>query len=132
MCLRPRETLRRIGHFRSYTDHRTQKDDSSKPVTLAAIHVSQVPQSGWPRPLPMEITHSTVSPHRSVDATGRALPMTVANLRNPVEIRCQLVEIRCQFIILAPKDELTPDFPTPDFPQVRHLSRVPPSCRPVL
>src|SRR5271157_429053 len=46
MCLRPRETLRRIGHFRSYTDHRTQKDDSSKPVTLAAIHVSRVPQRG--------------------------------------------------------------------------------------
>ena len=87
MCLRPRETLRRIGHFRSYTDHRTQKDDSSKPVTLAAIHVSQVPQSGWPRPLPMGITHSTVSPHRSVDATGRALPMTVG------EIHAQAVEI---------------------------------------
>src|SRR5208283_4717415 len=87
MCPRPRETLRRIGHFRSYTDHRTQKDDSSKPVTLAAIHVSQVPQSGWPRPLPMGITHSTVSPHRSVDATGRAHPKTVG------EIHAQAVEI---------------------------------------
>ena len=27
-----------------------------------------------------------------------------------VEIRCRAVEIRCRFIILAPKDELTPDF----------------------
>jgi hypothetical protein len=25
-------------------------------------------------------THSTLSPHRSVDATGRALPMTVAEI----------------------------------------------------
>ncbi len=40
----------------------------------------------------MGITHSTVSPHRSVDATGRALPMTVE------EIHAQA------------------DFPTPDFP----------------
>ncbi len=35
----------------------------------------------------MGITHSTVSPHRSVDATGRALPMTVE------EIHAQAVEI---------------------------------------
>ena len=35
----------------------------------------------------MGITHSTVSPHRSVDATGRALPMTVE------EIQAQAVEI---------------------------------------
>jgi broad specificity phosphatase PhoE len=35
----------------------------------------------------MAITHSTVSPHRSVDATGRALPMTTE------EIRAQAVEI---------------------------------------
>jgi hypothetical protein len=26
------------------------------------------------------MTHSTVSPHRSVDATGRALPMTVEEI----------------------------------------------------
>jgi hypothetical protein len=37
--------------------------------------------------LTMGITHSTVSPHRSVDATGRALPMTVE------EIHAQAVEI---------------------------------------
>jgi hypothetical protein len=54
---------------------------------LAAIHVFQVSESAWPRPLPMGITHSTVSPHRSVDATGRALPMTVE------EIHAQAVEI---------------------------------------
>jgi len=35
----------------------------------------------------MGITHSTVSPHRSVDATGRALPMSVG------EIHAQAVEI---------------------------------------
>ncbi len=35
----------------------------------------------------MGITHSTVSPHRSVDATGRALPMTVE------EIHAQAVAI---------------------------------------
>jgi len=35
----------------------------------------------------MGITHSTVSPHRSVDATGRALPMTVE------AIHAQAVEI---------------------------------------
>ena len=35
----------------------------------------------------MGITHSTVSPHRSVDATGLALPMTVE------EIQAQAVEI---------------------------------------
>ena len=29
----------------------------------------------------MSITHSTVAPHRSVDATGRALPMTVEEIR---------------------------------------------------
>lgn len=37
--------------------------------------------------LTMGITHSAVSPHCSVDATGRALPMTVE------EIRAQAVEI---------------------------------------
>ena len=37
--------------------------------------------------LTMGITHSTVSPHRSVDATGRALPMT------DEEIHAQAVEI---------------------------------------
>jgi hypothetical protein len=35
----------------------------------------------------MSIPHSTVSPRRSVDATGRALPMTVE------EIQSQAVEI---------------------------------------
>jgi hypothetical protein len=35
----------------------------------------------------MGITPSAISPHRSVDATGRALPMTVE------EIRAQAVEI---------------------------------------
>jgi len=35
----------------------------------------------------MGITHSTVSPHRSVDATGRALPMTAE------EIHAQAVAI---------------------------------------
>lgn len=35
----------------------------------------------------MATSHSIVSPHRSVDATGRAVPMTVE------EIRAQAVEI---------------------------------------
>ena len=35
----------------------------------------------------MGITQQTVSPHRSVDATGRALPLTVA------EIQARAVEI---------------------------------------
>ena len=35
----------------------------------------------------MEITHSTVSPHRSVDATGRAITMT------DEEIQLRAVEI---------------------------------------
>jgi hypothetical protein len=35
----------------------------------------------------MAVTHSTVSPHRSVDVTGRALPMTIE------EIRAQAAEI---------------------------------------
>jgi hypothetical protein len=35
----------------------------------------------------MAITHPTVSPHRSVDASGRALPMTAE------EIRAQAAEI---------------------------------------
>src|SRR5271157_1860807 len=64
--------------------------DGSQPCCKAdkgAIHVSQVPEGGWTRSLPMGITHSTVSPHRSVDATGRALPMTVG------EILAQAVEI---------------------------------------
>jgi len=33
----------------------------------------------------MSITHSTVVPHRSVDATGRAIPMTVEETRARAE-----------------------------------------------
>ena len=54
---------------------------------MAAIRVSQISEIAWPRPLPMGITHSTVSPHRSVDATGRGLPMSVG------EIHAHAVEI---------------------------------------
>ena len=57
-------------------------------------HLNDVtePRPGTQEPSTMAIAPTTVSPHRSVDSTGRALPMTDAEVRARAEVAIRALD----------------------------------------